>query len=142
GLAGKAALPKLDESTLLLQQAGEQVRSLALELRPAMLDTLGLEGTLRWSAEQHQQRTGCEVQVMGHLSGASLSPELAIACFRVVQEALTNVARHAAARHVWIEVSQSESVLELMVRDDGIGFEVAPTQEQAATRGSLGLLGM
>ncbi len=142
GLAGEAALPRLDECATLLQQAGEQVRSLALELRPTMLDTLGLEATLRWLAEQHQQRTGCEVQVVGHLSGTPLSPEMAIACFRVAQEALTNVVRHAAARHVWIELSQSESVLELAVRDDGMGFDVAPTQAQAARRGSLGLLGM
>ena len=142
GLAGEAALPRLDECATLLQQAGEQVRSLALELRPTMLDTLGLEATLRWLAEQHQQRTGCEVQVVGHLSGAPPSPDMAIACFRVAQEALTNVVRHAAARHVWIELSQSESVLELVVRDDGVGFEVAPAQEQAARRGSLGLLGM
>jgi PAS domain S-box-containing protein len=142
GLAGDAARSRLDECATLLHQAGEQVRSLALELRPTMLDTLGLEATLRWLAEHHQQRTGCEVQVVGHLSGTPLSPELAIACFRVVQEALTNVVRHAAARHVWIEVSQSDSVLELVVRDDGMGFDVAATQEQAARRGRLGLLGM
>ncbi|HWY85074.1 MAG TPA: sensor histidine kinase, partial [Gemmataceae bacterium] len=142
GLAGEAALPRLDECATLLQQAGEQVRNLALELRPTMLDTLGLDATLRWLAEQHRQRTGCEVQVIGHLSVAPLTPELAIACFRVAQEALTNVVRHAAARHVSIELSQSESVLELIVRDDGVGFDVAPTQEQAAGRGHLGLLGM
>jgi PAS domain S-box-containing protein len=142
GLAGDAARPQLDECAKLLQKAGEQVRSLALELRPTMLDTLGLEATLRWLAEQHQQRTGCQVQVVGHLSGAPLSPELAIACFRMVQEALTNVIRHAAARHVWIELSRSESVLELVVRDDGVGFDMIPTQEQAVRRGSLGMLGM
>ena len=142
GLAGDAALPRLDECATLLRQAGEQVRSLALDLRPTMLDTLGLEATLRWLAEQHQQRTASEVRVVGHLSGTPLAPELAIACFRVAQEGLTNVARHAAARHVWIELSQSENVLELVVRDSGAGFEVASTQEQAATRGSLGLLGM
>jgi signal transduction histidine kinase/CheY-like chemotaxis protein len=141
-LAGEAALPRLDECVALLQQAGEQVRSLALELRPTMLDTLGLEATLRWLAEHHQQRTGSEVQVVGHLSGTSLAPELAIACFRLAQEALTNVVRHAAARHVWIELSQNESALELVVRDDGAGFDVTSTQEQAARRGSLGLLGM
>jgi signal transduction histidine kinase len=142
GLAGASARPRLDECAKLLQQAGEQVRSLAIELRPSMLDTLGLEATLRWLAEQHQQRTGCEVQVVGHLSGAPLSPDLAISCFRVSQEALTNVVRHAAARHVWIEVSQSDRVLELVVRDDGVGFDVAPTQQKAIRRGSLGLLGM
>jgi PAS domain S-box-containing protein len=142
GLAGDAAYPRLDECATLLQQAGEQVRSLALELRPTMLDTLGLEAALRWLAEHHQQRTGCAVQVVGHLSGAPLSPEQEIACFRVAQEALTNVVRHAAARHVWIEVSQSQSVLELVVRDDGVGFDVAATQELATQRGRLGLLGM
>jgi signal transduction histidine kinase len=103
------------------------VRSLALELRPTMLDTLGLEATLRWLAEHHQQRTGRELQVVGHLSGPPLSPEMAIACFRVTQEALTNVVRHTTARHVWIELSQSESVLELVVRDDGVGFDVVAT---------------
>jgi len=142
GLAGETALPQLDECATLLQQAGEQVRSLALELRPTMLDTLGLEATLRWLAEQHQQRTGCEMQVEGHLSGTPLSPEMELASFRVAQEALTNVVRHAVAQHIWIELSQSESVLDLVVRDDGVGFDVAHTQEQAARRGSLGLLGM
>jgi two-component system sensor histidine kinase UhpB len=82
------------------------------------------------------------VQVKGHLSGLPLSPDLSIACFRMAQEALTNVARHAAARHVWIQLSQTGHALELVVRDDGVGFDVVATQEQAARRGSLGLLGM
>jgi PAS domain S-box-containing protein len=142
GLAGAAALPRLDECAMLLQQTGEQIRSLALELRPTMLDVFGLETTLLWITARHQQRTGCEVQVVGHLSGTPLSPDLATACYRVVQEALTNVIRHASARHVWVELRQSESILELAVRDDGVGFDVAPTQEQAARRGSFGLLGM
>ena len=142
GLAGEAALARLDHCAILLQQAGEQVRSLALELRPTMLDSLGLEATLRWLAEQHRQRTNGEVLVEGHLSGAPLSSEMAIACFRVAQEALTNVVRHAKARHVWIEISQSERVLLLMVRDDGVGFDVASTRQQAARCSSLGLLGM
>jgi PAS domain S-box-containing protein len=141
-LAGEAALPRLEECAALLQQAGEQVRGLALELRPIMLDTLGLDATLRWLAEHHQQRTGCEVQFVGHMSEAVIPPDIAIACFRVAQESLTNVARHAAARHVWIELDQSESLLELVVRDDGVGFDVIPGREQAARRGRLGLLGM
>ncbi len=142
GLAGPAALPRLDECATLLQQAGEQLRSLALELRPTMLDVLGLEAALRWLAERHQQRTGCAVQVVGHLSGPAPPPDLAIACFRVAQEALTNVVRHASARHVWIELSQGDSLLELVVRDDGVGFDVPATQQQAARCGNFGLLGM
>ena len=79
---------------------------------------------------------------MVHLSETLLPPDLATACYRVIQEALTNVIRHASAHHVWVELKQSESVLELVVRDDGVGFDVAPTLEQAARRGSFGLLGM
>jgi two-component system sensor histidine kinase UhpB len=142
GLAAEGALPQLNECAALLRQAGDQVRNLALELRPTMLDTLGLEATVRWLAEQHQQRTGIALQVVGHLNETGVSPELAIACFRIVQEALTNVLRHAAARRVSIEFRQSKNKLEVVVRDDGVGFDVAPTQEQATLRGSLGLLGM
>jgi two-component system sensor histidine kinase UhpB len=105
-----------------------------------MLETVGLEETLRWLAEQHQQRTGITTEVLGHLQG--VSGDLAIACFRVVQEALTNVVRHAQARHVWIELRQSDNTLDLAVRDDGVGFDVARTTTQAVTRGHLGLLGM
>ncbi|MDB5384903.1 MAG: hypothetical protein JWM11_549 [Planctomycetaceae bacterium] len=142
GLAGPDAVPHLNECSSLLREAGKQVRSLALELRPTMLDSFGLETSLRWLAEQHQQRGGCAVHIVGHLPLEPLAPKLAIACFRVVQEALTNVMRHAAASNVWIELSQSESILKLVVRDDGVGFDVIRTQGQSTRRGGLGLLGM
>jgi two-component system sensor histidine kinase UhpB len=140
GLAGEAAQTSLDECLTLLQSAGEQVRSLALELRPTMLETSGLDAALRWLAEQHHERTGIAVEIAGYANG--VSGELAIACFRVVQEALTNVVRHAQAQHAWIELSKSESALELVVRDDGVGFDVTATRERAAGGARLGLLGM
>lgn len=138
--AGEAAQSSLDESMALLQRAGAQVRGLALELRPTMLETGGLEPTLRWLAEQHQQRTGIPTQVVGHVSDVSGDP--AIAAFRVAQEALTNVVRHARAQRVWIELSPRDGLLELVVRDDGVGFDVRQTLERAAGAGNLGLLGM
>jgi two-component system sensor histidine kinase UhpB len=139
-VAGEAAQARLEECATLLRRAGEEVRSLALELRPTMLETVGLEETLRWLAQQHQQRTGIVTQVLGHVH--DVSGDVAITCFRVVQEALTNVVRHAQAQRVWIELSQSDSLVELFVRDDGIGFDVARTVDRAARRGHLGLLGM
>ncbi len=139
-VAGEAAQPSLAESTALLQRAGAQVRSLALELRPTMLDTGGMETTLRWLAEQHQQHTGIPTQVVGHVSDVSGDP--AIAAFRVAQEALTNVVRHAQAQHIWIELSQRDGLLDLVVRDDGVGFDVLQTLERATGAGNLGLLGM
>jgi signal transduction histidine kinase len=138
--AGPAAQPRLDESIALLQRAGVEVRSLALELRPMLLETAGLDATLRRLAAQHGQRTGIPTEVAGHVG--EVSGEVAIAAFRVVQEALTNVVRHAKARHVRIELGTGDASIELAVCDDGVGFDVSATLERASGRGNLGLLGM
>jgi len=139
-VAGDAARSILEECMALLQRAGGQVRSLALELRPAMLDTAGLDVTLRWLAAQHEQRTGIPAKVVGHLN--EVPGDVAIAGFRMVQEALTNVVRHARAQHIWIELSQADGTVELVVRDDGVGFNVTKILARVASRGHLGLLGM
>jgi PAS domain S-box-containing protein len=139
-LAGSAAQPSLNEGMALLQRAGAQVRSLALELRPMQLETAGLDATLRWLAAQHERRTGIVTAVAGHVT--DLSGEVAIACFRVVQEALTNVVRHAAAQRVSVELSQSERLLGVVIRDDGVGFDVPSMLERAAGGSHLGLAGM
>jgi signal transduction histidine kinase len=140
GLAGDAARSRLEECIVLIQHAGAQLRSLVLELRPTMLESAGLAPTLRWLAKQHEVRTGMPTQVVGQLS--AVPSDLAITCFRVVQEALTNVIRHARAQHVWIELNQTGGPLELAVRDDGVGFDVAKTLDLAPSCGHLGLLGM
>jgi signal transduction histidine kinase len=139
-LAGAASRSHLDECLTLLERAGAHVRSMALELRPIMLETAGLDATLRWLAERHEQQTGIATQVAGH--SGEVPAGLAIAGFRVVQEALTNAVRHAQARHVWIELHRSDTALELVVRDDGVGFDVPGRLAQAANEGHLGLLGM
>jgi two-component system, NarL family, sensor histidine kinase UhpB len=139
-LPSDAARPRLDECLLLIQHAGTQLRNLVLELRPTMLESAGLAPTLRWIAKQHEERTGIATKVVGELN--NVPSDLAVVCFRAVQEALTNVMRHARARHVWIELSQTADALELAVRDDGLGFDVAKTLEQAPSCGHLGLLGM
>ena len=140
GLAGDAARSRLEECIALIQHAGDQLRSLVLELRPTMLESAGLAPTLRWLAKQHEERTGMATRVVGELN--DVPGDLAIACFRAVQEALTNVIRHARAQHIRIELSQTDGALELAVRDDGVGFDVEKTLDQAPGRGHLGLLGM
>jgi signal transduction histidine kinase len=139
-LAGDAARSRLEECVVLIQHAGDQLRSLVLELRPTMLESAGLAPTLRWLAKQHEERTGMVTQVVGQLN--DVPSDLAIACFRAVQEALTNVIRHARARHVWIELNQTDAAIELEVRDDGVGFDVAKALDQAPGFGHLGLLGI
>ena len=73
---------------------------------------------------------------------ARLPAELAIACFRVVQEALTNVVRHARARHVWVELRQGDDEVDLAIRDDGVGFDPETARRGAARGESFGLLGI
>jgi two-component system sensor histidine kinase UhpB len=139
-LAGTSAHDSLQQALTLLQRAGAEVRDLALELRPTMLETAGVDATLRWLAQQHQQLTGIETNVIGHLG--ELSGECAIACFRIVQEALTNVVRHAGAQHVWISLSESEDLVELNIRDDGVGFDAARILKTPLHQRHLGLDGM
>lgn len=139
-VAGETAKPNLEESVLLLQKAAAELRSLALELRPTMLESSGLDATLSWLAEQHRQRSGLEIEVAGRLS--EVSGELAIAVFRIAQEALTNVVRHAEARRVRIGLIRGDRCLELAICDDGKGFDVSETVEHTPEQGKLGLLGM
>jgi len=139
---GEPAQSRLEEAIAIVDQAIEQVRHLSLDLRPPMLDGLGLEAALRWNVDQQTHRTGLAVFLDTNLGGRRLPADLETACFRVAQEALTNVARHARARRVWIELQQQGSALILTVRDDGVGFDPRAARSQAVRGGSFGLLGM
>jgi signal transduction histidine kinase len=136
----EAAPASLDECAALVARAGERVRGLALELRPTMLESAGLDGTLRWLAELHSRQGPVAVTVSGRT--ADLPNDVAITAFRIAQEALTNVMRHARAREVRIELVQVDGSLRVSVQDDGVGFDVAATRKKAAAQGHLGLVGM
>lgn len=139
-LVGESARPDLEECQSLLRRACARVRSIALELRPTMLETAGLEAAIRWLAREHRAHAVFELRIFGEIG--DVPSDVANGCFRAAQEALTNIVRHARAHHVSLELTQRNGFLELTVRDDGRGFEVPGTIERAARRGSLGLLGM
>jgi len=130
------------ESIALVDGAIERMRDLAQDLRPPLLDELGLEASLRWFVEREARRAGLEF----HLGLAPLErrppPSLETTCFRVAQEALTNVIRHAQARRVEVELRAEGDQLQLTVRDEGKGFDVAAARKRAARGGSQGLLSM
>lgn len=137
---GAAAESELSECVDLLDRAAKQVRNLALELRPVMLDDFGLDATLRWLADEYQKRTKIETVVTGGLNG--VCDAVAVSCYRVVQEALTNVTRHARAEHVSIEMAEEARQLRIVVRDDGVGFDVNGSHKRDSEPIHLGLLGM
>jgi signal transduction histidine kinase/PAS domain-containing protein len=130
------------ENLALVDQAIQQVRDLASDLRPAILDDLGLGEAVSWYATREARRAGLAI----HLDVAPLHPRIGphveAAYFRIMQEALTNVVRHAAATTVTIELRSHADGVHLAVRDDGKGFD-ATTARAAATAGrSHGLLNM
>jgi signal transduction histidine kinase len=130
------------ENIRIVEDALQQVRNLATALRPSMLDDLGLAPALKWMAEQSASRAGFEVQFHHERTLERLAPEIETACFRIVQEALTNISRHAQARLVRITLCREASQMVLTVSDDGRGFDTAAMQERAGTGASLGVLGM
>lgn len=132
---------EMDQGIQLIDQAIDQVRGLSLNLRPAMLDVLGLEPALRWFVNQQREQTGWDVRLMLQLE-SRLSPELEITCFRVVQGALTNISRHALASQVEVELRQSDLDLELSVRDNGIGFDLENARQRSEQGERFGLLAM
>lgn len=132
----------LSESIDIVEIALQQVRSLSLDLRPSLLDDLGLVVALRWYIDRQTQRAGIIGEFVPQPLQAKLSPNLETTCFRIVQEALTNVVRHAKAQRVIVELWQEDTQLHLIIRDDGIGFDVNVAKEKATKGGSLGLLGM
>jgi signal transduction histidine kinase len=100
-----------------------EIRDIALLLRPSMLDDLGLTAAIQWQAREVSRRTGLAVKVSAEAEADDLPEGLSICLYRVAQEALQNIARHAQAKTVHIELKQNPGRLVLSVRDDGVGFD-------------------
>jgi PAS domain S-box-containing protein len=132
----------LDESITITQQTLRQVRNLSLDLRPSLLDDLGLGPALRWYLERQGQRLGCEVSLDDNLGDVRYPAPIETTCFRVAQEAITNVARHSNAQTIRVTVRRETAELHLTIEDDGAGFDVDAARDRAARGQSLGLLGM
>jgi len=130
---------RLAEALARIDEAAGRVRRIAHELRPALLDDLGLMPALEFLAAGFAARGGPEVTVEGSAGGRP-APATETALYRIAQEALINVVRHAGARRAEIVVEAADGALRLTVRDDGAGFEVARARRPGAP--TLGLLGI
>jgi signal transduction histidine kinase len=130
-----AARSRLDAAAANVECIVEEVRRMALSLRPSMLDDLGLVAALEWQARELGGRTGSVIEVQAEESAGRLSESQRTCIYRVAQEALQNAVRHAAARKIRVGLNRNGTVVSLRVEDDGRGFT------PGRTRG-LGLLGM
>ena len=136
GELSPASRARVPESVRVIKTMIKQVQTLAFELRPSTLDEFGLVEALRNLLTSFGERAGVRTSFTAALTDARAPAEIETACFRIVQEALTNVARHARARHVEVTLTAQGGALEVTVRDDGVGFNVE------RQRAGLGLVGM
>ena len=114
------------------------IRRISAELRPSVLDDLGLVAAIRWHAGEFEERTGIVAHLHSSLEDMDLTQQQSTAVFRIFEEAMTNVMRHAQATQVDIKLEKENGELELTIRDNGRGF----TEAEKSARRTLGLLGM
>jgi signal transduction histidine kinase len=132
---------RLEECVETTRHTLERVRQLSLSLRPLQLDDLGLVAALR-SHLDRQARVGGLIPHFDAEGAGEAPPEIETACFRIAQEAITNVLRHAQARNLWLRLFSADGRLALSLRDDGVGFDPEAARRRAAAGGSIGLVGM
>jgi len=138
---GRDAAPiseKLSAMAALVDRTIDTVQRIAAELRPGLLDQLGLEAAAEWSVREFRRRTGIACPFVAELEGAAPDPETSTAAFRILQEALTNVARHSGASRAEVRLSRAKERLVLEIRDDGRG--IAP--DRLSDPHSIGIAGM
>lgn len=140
--AGSSLPPEIGEKLASMSSFTDgviqRVRQIASELRPGVLDDLGLVAAIEWQAQAFEERTGTQCLVRSENTELTLQRELCTAAFRIFQEALTNVARHAGAQRVEVSIVTCESELFIDIEDDGVGIP----PERATNPTSLGLLGI
>ncbi|MBI4786244.1 MAG: sensor histidine kinase [Chloroflexi bacterium] len=129
---------EIGDTTKLVDNAIQTIHQIVLELRPAVLDHLGLRAALEWQMREFQKRTKIECQFDSNVDALRLDAERSTALFRILQETLTNVARHAHATHVDASLREQDHHLILNVHDNGTGIST----DQVTSTHRLGLLGM
>jgi signal transduction histidine kinase len=140
--SGNAGLRlRLEDAGTLLESTAATIENVMAELRPPMLDDYGLLPALQWYANDFARRTGIAAAVVGEEGGERLAQSAEIALFRIVQEALNNVAKHAHAANVRIELERTSTELAVIVADDGVGYGATPANA-ARRRSGLGMVTM
>jgi PAS domain S-box-containing protein len=134
----KPLLKKTKSMSKLIDKTVRRIKKISAELRPGLLDYLGLPAAVEWEGEEFQNRTGIKCEVNLDSEDIILDQDRSTALFRIFQEALTNAARHSNATRVKVSLKEKAGKLELRVRDNGKGI----TEKQISNPKSFGLIGM
>jgi PAS domain S-box-containing protein len=138
--AGLPEDPELAAASALTDCAVETVRRVVADLRPSVLDQLGIWAALEWHADQFKGQDGlnCEFKIDAEAAATGVDPERSTALYRIVQEAITNVVRHSHATHVLVHVMRHDDTLQVEIQDDGKGLSIGSQLD----RNSFGIIGM
>ncbi len=138
GLGSPAVRDHLLGMSKLTDDIIQQVRRISAELRPGVLDDLGLWAAIEWQSQEFARRTGTQCTIHSNMQDVRFDRKLSTGLFRIFQEALTNIARHARAKNVDVTLERHGDWIQLCVRDDGVGIAAG----RLGSRKSLGLLGI
>lgn len=138
GKTDEAVKKKTEALKGMLDETVKSVRRISSELRPSVLDDMGLAVAIEWHLAEFEKRSGVKTKLNKTDKELVLTDAMKIGLFRIVQESLTNVARYAEAKNVVVSLGQNENDLLLSIKDDGVGFD----KEKIATKKTLGILGM
>src|SRR5439155_6290368 len=136
------ARDRIADTRKLAHQTLRAIRNLSIDLRPSALDDLGLLPALRWYVKEYSQKCSIEVEFVASGFKQRLPPEMETALYRIVQESLTNTARHANASKVLITMKEDADAVYATITDDGRGFDVGTVQKSPDQDRGLGLAGM
>ena len=131
-------IEKTEEMLKIVDETIQRLKKIASSLRPGILDDLGLSAAVEWQMEEFQKQTGIKYHLTLEPQDISLDRDRNTAVFRILQETLTNVARHAEAKEVTVRLQRKDGDIELIVQDNGKGI----TEEELADYKSLGIMGM
>jgi signal transduction histidine kinase len=129
----------LGRISAVLDKSIEDIRSLAFEISPPVLDEIGLEAALEWQGEQLLEKYGLRVELTSQGTGTSIGKDIRVTLFQVVRELLINIAKHAATERAWVDLRTGAGSLQIEVRDAGAGFDVSGMNAPDSRRKGFGL---
>ena len=141
-LDGTSHAAKVEDSLDIVNATLTLIRDTALNLRPSVLDDLGLAEALDWYCRRQAERSGCAISLQAPESYVRMPAELETACFRIVQEAVNNALRHASPTTIRVRLEQDRVQVSISVSDDGGGFDLPSVLQRSQGGFGLGLLGM
>lgn len=129
---------KFVDTLSLVDDTVRSIRRIATELRPSVIDDLGLNAALEWQVAEFVKRMDSEIKYENSFDDTNINPDISIGIFRILQESLTNIAKHSGAKNIKIDIRQIDDTLQLIVEDDGIGFDTSAKKDQL----TFGLIGI